>query len=215
MTEPGRRSSGTPAPLRLLFVCTANISRSPYAERRARQVLDGWNVEISSAGIPGYPGRDMDEEMAKLLPPRGADATGHVSRAVTDEILENADLVLTFEFGHHMKLLDAHPEHGHKVLGIGQLAAAVRRLEEAGERLPAVDDVDDLTEVVLRNAGANSMTYDVDDPYRRGTKVAIACADEIDRHLDRILPFIAGADLPRLAASEAAPPKKKKRWPWG
>ncbi len=214
MTEPGRRSNGSPAPLRVLFVCTANISRSPYAERRARQVLDGWNVEITSAGIPGYPGRGMDEEMAKLLLARGADAAGHVSRVVNDEIFEGSDLVLTFEFGHHMKLLDAHPEHRHKIVGIGQLATAVRRLEESGERLPAVDDVEDLAEVVRKNAGANSMTYDVDDPYRRGTKVAIACADEIDRHLDRILPFIAGAELPKLAASEVSAPKKK-RWPWG
>lgn len=209
----GRRSTGERAPLRVLFVCTANISRSPYAERRARQALAGWNVAVASAGIPGYPGRSMDEEMAKLLVERGGDASGHVSRAVTDDVLEAADLILPFEFGHHMKLLDAHPDHAHKIVGFGQLATAVKRMTGEDDVLPPVDDVDDLVRVVTQQAGPNSMSHDVEDPYRRGSKVATACADQIDEHLDQILPFLAGADLPKLAASEEAP--RKRRWPWG
>ena len=44
-----RRSTGTHAPSTVLFVCTANISRSPYAERRARQVLPDADAGITFA----------------------------------------------------------------------------------------------------------------------------------------------------------------------
>ena len=41
-------------PLRVLFVCTANIARSPYLEVRARQLAGpGVGVEFGSAGVPG------------------------------------------------------------------------------------------------------------------------------------------------------------------
>lgn len=35
-------------PLRVLFVCTANIARSPYAERRARQLLGDVPIAVAS-----------------------------------------------------------------------------------------------------------------------------------------------------------------------
>lgn len=214
MNEPGRRSTGTPAPLRVLFVCTANIARSPYAERRARQALEGLNVTVASAGIPGYPGRSMDEEMARLLQERGGDPTGHVSREVTDEVLARADLVLPFEFAQHMKLLDAHPDHAAKGIGFGHLATAARRLVDAGETLPPVGDVDELAHFVRQHAGPDSMSYDIDDPYRRGAKVATTCANQIDQRLDLVLPWLVGEELPKLAASEVDAPKRRWRWPW-
>lgn len=214
MTETaGRRSSGETRPLRILFVCTANISRSPYAERRARQALTGWNVEFHSAGIPGYPGRGMDREMAHVLELRGGSAEGHVSQAVSDELMRDANLVLPFEFAQHMKLLEAFPDQAAKILGVGQVGAAARAMTAAWVSLLPVDDVDDLAELVAEHVGVNSMSYDIEDPYRRGPKVALACADQIDEHLDLILPLLSGADLPKLAASE---PRRAERrgWPW-
>ena len=213
MTErvEGRRSTGATAPLRLLFVCTANISRSPYAERRARQALGGWNVDVASAGIPGYPGRGMDPEMAAQLVERGGDVTGHVSQAVSDALLAWSDLVLTFEFAQHMRLLDAHPEHAGKILGVGQLAAAEGRAD-AAQGAPPFDDVEDLVAWVTATVGVNSMRFDIDDPYRRGSKVATATADAIDRALDAFLPVLAEAELPRLAREQRDPPKRRRRW---
>lgn len=62
-------------PLRVLFVCTANIARSPYGERRVVQLSHGETLSVASAGIPGYPGRGMDQEMAAQLRTRGGEPT--------------------------------------------------------------------------------------------------------------------------------------------
>ncbi len=209
-----RRSTGTHAPSTVLFVCTANISRSPYAERRARQVLPpdaGAGITFASAGTPGYPGRGMDPAMAELLVARGGDASGHVSRAVDEEILRRVDLVVVFEFAHHMRLLDSFPRHRHVILGLQQAARAVRALGASRAEDAAASDALDRVEGLVSVAGQNSMSYDVEDPYRRGPKAAQDCADEIDQLLDVVLPFLAGREVPRLAVPPLAVPTEGTR----
>ena len=74
-----------------------------------------------------------------------------------------------------------------------------------------LEDVDDLISWVTTTVGVNSMRFDIDDPYRRGSKVATATADAIDRALDAFLPVLAEAELPRLAREQRDPPKRRRR----
>ena len=218
MTEAkGSHSTGTHPPLRVLFVCTANISRSPYAERRARQVLPGGadpDFTFASAGTPGYPDRGMDPAMQSLLAARGADASGHISRGVGQELMRRADLIVAFEFAQHMRLLDAFPEHRRAIVGLQQAARAVRSLEEADAVGSAGLDVVDRVERLVAAAGPNSMSLDVEDPYNRGPRAARACADEIDGLLDVLLPYLAGRPLPKLAVPPVEPQRRRPGWPW-
>lgn len=218
MTEAkGGRSTGTHPPLRVLFVCTANISRSAYAERRARQVLPGGtdpDFTFASAGTPGYPDRGMDPAMQSLLAARGADPSGHISRGVGEELMRRADLVVTFEFAQHMRLLDEFPEHRRVIVGLQQAARAVRSLEEADAVGRAGLDVVDRVERLIAAAGPNSMSLDVEDPYNRGPRAARACADEIDGLLDVLLPYLAGRTLPKLAVPPVEPERRRPGWPW-
>lgn len=180
------------APLQLLFVCTANISRSPYAERRAAHLLGalgavGDSATVESAGIPGYPGRVMDEPMAAQLRQRGGDPTGHVSRSLTSEMLALADVVVTFEFAQRMRILESHPGWEHKLFGLHQLVDAIDRTQvgSTGYRL-----VHELQSVV----GPDSMSWDVSDPHRRGASAALHAADEIDGALSVIVPVLVGLE---------------------
>ena len=170
-------------PLRVLFVCTANISRSPYAERRAADLLPGHDVTVASAGVPGLPGREMDPEMAAQLRAHGGDPEGHVSRSLTGDLLAQVDLVLTFEFAQRMRVLDAWPQHAAKVFGLHQFTDALA-LVSPGVTGKALE-----TEVA-RVSAPDSMTWDVADPYRRGRRVAGKCADEIDVALDLLVPAL-------------------------
>ena len=175
-----------PRPLRILFVCTANISRSPYAERRAAQLLaDFPMIQFSSAGIPGYPGRPMEDNMATVLRQRGASGEGHVSRSLTWEMIALADVALTFQFSQHMLILDAWPDHAPKVMGLLQFADIAERLYRPGTG-------PNLISQASAAARPDGMTWDIFDPYGRGMAAAVACAAEIDAALARILPVVTG-----------------------
>ena len=166
-------------------MCTANIARSPYAERRTRQLHAGSALTVSSAGIPGVPGRGMDSEMAAQLRSRGADPHGHVSRILTGDLLAATDLVLTFEFAHRLRIAAAWPDHAIKVFGVNQLRDAVDRLAAPAAGLELLDQA-----YALR--GPDGMNWDVADPHGRGQAAAARCADEIDGALSRIIPALAG-----------------------
>lgn len=159
--------------MRILYVCTANISRSPYAQVRTSELFEG-QLQASSAGIPGTTGRSMDPAMEAELPFEDDEALNHRSRVLTSEILDATDLALTMEFAHHMRILDAWPEARHKVFGLRQFVDAIRGL--AAHPGPG-DRVSQVAEVVT----ANSMMLDIEDPYGRGQRAARDCAGRLDR----------------------------------
>ena len=177
----------------MLFVCTANISRSPYAERRAAQLasgLSGTRVDTSSAGVPGFPGNAMDPVMAQELAARGVDGRGHLSRAVSGEILAATDVVLTLELAHRLRITERWPEHAAKVFGLRQLAHALGRSNADEGGLAALD-------AALAVSGPDSLGWDVTDPFGQGSAAARRCAAEIDEALQVIVPRLTGT---RVAA---------------
>lgn len=186
-------------PLNLLFVCTANISRSPYAERRARMLLGGAPITVASAGVPGYPDRSMDREMAAQLELRGGDPTGHVSRALDGDLLNWADLVVTFEYAHDLKILERWPEAAQRIFGLNQFAKTVTQFDAAHLSGP------ELISQARAVAERNSMGWDVDDPYGRGKRAATTATAHIDHAVESIIRGLLGlrpaADGPRRADS--------------
>ena len=200
-----RRASSTPepgrAPLSVLFVCTANIARSPYGERRTAQLLAGTHGEqlnVASAGTPGYPGRGMDVEMAAQLRSRGGDASGHVSRSLTHQLLVESDLVLTFEFAQRLRIIDEWPDQAVKVFGLRQFADALGRIRSPASGLELLDQA-------YAERPPDGMNLDVVDPHRRGAPAARACADQIDAVLSVIVPALGGG-----AAGAAPAPSPKE-----
>lgn len=90
------------APLRLLFVCSGNITRSPMAERLARQLADelGVRVETRSAGTLGISGRPADSKATDVCREVGIDLADHISQGVSEPLLRWADHVLVMELEH-------------------------------------------------------------------------------------------------------------------
>jgi protein-tyrosine phosphatase len=159
-------------PLRPLFVCTANVSRSPYAHYRAAEVF-GSQLAVTSAGVPGTEGWSMDPAMEAELPYEDVDALAHRSRPLTAQILDEADLVLTMEFAHHMRILDQWPEAASKVFGLRQFVDGLHRITPAGAATERVAQV-------RAAVTPNSMMLDIADPYRRGSRAARTCAQVLD-----------------------------------
>jgi protein-tyrosine-phosphatase len=172
-------------PLRVLFVCTANISRSPYLELTARRLAgEGADVVFASAGTHGFDAHTMDEAMVPLLP--DGTAAEHASRRLTRAILEDADLVLTAEATHRSFILEEFPQHFRKVFTVGQFAATVEEHPDLrGRQLVAA--------AAARRTAARP-EHDIADPYRRGEAAAATAADTMSRMLGVIVPRLtAGA----------------------
>ncbi len=170
-------------PLQVLFVCTANICRSAYAERRAGMLVPpGRAVRISSAGTYGLAAQEMSEEMGQVLQERGGDPTGHRSRRVRLADLQAADVVLTMETAHRLHLIDDFPGMAPKVFTITQFAGALDTVD------PTLVGAD-LVAAVFRARPVPGP--DVSDPYRRGRAANLACADLLDGLLERIVPRLA------------------------
>ncbi|WP_182524726.1 adenylyl-sulfate kinase [Nocardioides dongkuii] len=175
------------APLKVLFVCTANICRSPFMELMARQLAGpDANIEFRSAGTHGFTDHEMDEVMATTLAPRGvADHSAFRSRAIDKAILDEADLVLTAEAAHRTFILDDHPALFRKVFTIGQFAEVVRALG------PDVSGRELLEQAAQRRGNADA-ALDVHDPYRRGPEAAETAAAGIEELLRVVVPALAG-----------------------
>lgn len=177
------------APLRVLFVCTANICRSPYMELRARTLLgSSTQVEFTSAGTHGFRAHEVDRTMATVLTDRGVSRellTSFVSRPLTRELIAQADLVLTAESSHRTFVLEEAPGAFRKAFTLGQFAESIDRVSSSLTGAALV------TAVGHRRAGAID-AHDVRDPYRRGRAAAEASADQIDSLLQAVLTRLAG-----------------------
>lgn len=163
----------------VLFLCTANICRSAYAEVRASMLAP--HLSYSSAGIQGWTNHRMDDPMALVLAERGGDAHGFRSSRFRVPMARDARLVLTAEVRHRTAVLDELPAARNRTFTLGQLAAIVAS---------APDDLrgDELIRWAAGLRQPADPRYDVADPYRRGPQAAAQAADAIDAALAVILP---------------------------
>ncbi len=173
-------------PLRLLFVCTANICRSPTMELVARELVGPADVEVSSAGTHARDGQPMNPEMVATLPPGTLDGVADFrSRHLTHDLLAGADLVLTAEDVHRRHILDDLPALHRRVFTLGQFAATIDELPgEVGHELVLAAG---------RRRAPATREHDVPDPYRRGTAAAEAATGTITAMLSVIVPRLTAA----------------------
>ena len=108
-------------PHRLLFVCTANICRSPMAEGLARDYARrrGWPVEVRSGGIMGLMDKPAAANAVAVMKEIGVDISMHRSGGIDDELLEWADYVLVMELRHQSVLHERHPQCEGRVMMLG------------------------------------------------------------------------------------------------
>jgi sulfate adenylyltransferase len=168
-------------PVRVLFVCTANICRSPYLELRTRQLLGpDSGVEVSSAGTHGMNREPVSDTMQAEFDQRGTDATAFRSRPVTREMVAEADLVLTAEAAHRTYLLEDSPAAFRKIFTLGQFVASAEAVD------PALRGRDLLEALANRRVPA-APGHDIDDPYRRGSEAARKAAVRMEELLEKLV----------------------------
>lgn len=90
----------------ILFVCTANICRSPMAEAMFNVLAGerGLPYRAESAGISDFGGNPMSSIAREVLGEAGITAGGHRSRMVTKGMVREARLILVMGPCHAVEL---------------------------------------------------------------------------------------------------------------
>lgn len=182
----------TDAPLRIEFVCTANISRSPYAERRAASLCAGHPFVFSSSGLMAREGIHMDPAMVAELRARGLSDEGHRSKPLDADRIDAADALLVMEVRQRQRMLESWPEATMKTFTFAQF---VQALESVPQGVPRPQ----LIEEVFAVRPAPDSREDVTDPYRRGREAASAAAQHLDALVKRMAVGLGVPELPRRA----------------
>jgi len=112
--------------MKVLFVCSGNVSRSYLAEMLLRHKVEMGalsNISISSAGLFAYPGNPPDPHMVEYLQNRGIDPGHHEARQMSKEDVDWADLILVMEKEQKEIIEDRWPEAEGRVELLGRFSS--------------------------------------------------------------------------------------------
>ncbi len=166
----------------ILFVCTANICRSPAAEYLARARFGTLDHEFSSAGFL-YDDRPAEPDMVTTLAGVGVDASTHRSRIISADLVASVDLVLTMEARHVQDIA---------LLSEAAFFKTIPLMEAVDRVRPGMT----VTEFVDSLGARSPMTYfdtkwDVEDPYRRSKRKYRKSVDRIGELVEQIVPVLS------------------------
>lgn len=107
--------------MRILFVCTGNICRSPTADGIMRQLVQdhGLTWEVDSAGTHDYHiGDQPDRRTIQTAAKHSIDLSPLRARKVTTRDFQRFDLILAMDDGHLSRLRRLQPANSHAEIGL-------------------------------------------------------------------------------------------------
>lgn len=84
--------------IKVLFVCTGNICRSPMAEVLFAHMAP--DAEVSSAGTMDWSGQPAHEYAIAAMAERGLDLSAHRSRRLSEYLVDESDLIVVMTRNH-------------------------------------------------------------------------------------------------------------------
>lgn len=108
------------APVRsVVFICHGNIMRSPMAETMFRAAAP--HIRVESAGTFAVAGRNADARAARVAAEFGYSLEHHHAQPLSQEMIEDADLLVVMDYVNYIVLTDRFPQAARKTLLLGSL----------------------------------------------------------------------------------------------
>ena len=172
-------------------MCTGNICRSPFAATLLDTHLADLDVRVHSAGTQALVGRGMPAEARTLAQQHGVTAElagAHRARLLTEDLMRDADLVLTMTEEHATHAVQLHPRRLHRTFTLREFARLAETLsdDDIAAALDAAENprmrLSALLQTVAEQRGVApraTEAEDVIDPYKQSDAVYQQSADEM------------------------------------
>lgn len=159
--------------MKVLFVCTGNICRSPMGELMFPLFFHSDAVETDSAGVNGLIDHQIDPSSNKLLKLDGIDASSFRSKRITPQLALSSDLILCFTEAQRGNIVTLAPRARSRTYTVSDFANLCRYC--AGNGLICGDTIEDRLDSIIANASMVRpmlpASQDIKDPYRREFKM--------------------------------------------
>ncbi|MGC9001782.1 MAG: low molecular weight protein arginine phosphatase [Dictyoglomus sp.] len=109
--------------MKIVFVCTGNTCRSPMAEYLFKDIMEKmnvYNIELTSAGIFAFEGREPSQFSVKVMLEKGIDISSHRSKRLTIDLVKEASIVYTMTKDQLFILKEMYPNFKNKILTLGE-----------------------------------------------------------------------------------------------
>uniref|UniRef100_UPI00110CA76D arsenate reductase/protein-tyrosine-phosphatase family protein n=1 Tax=Modestobacter altitudinis TaxID=2213158 RepID=UPI00110CA76D len=172
--------------MRLLFVCTGNLCRSPLAERLFRSWVErelgsARGVRVESAGTAAAVG-PMDERAAQALRELGGEPDGAVARQLQAGETADIDLVLTMTREQRREVLRRDPRAMRRVFTLAEAATLLPLIDRTGlDLLPLTERTQELAARLdaARARRAGGPADDIRDPIGQSLELHREVAGQI------------------------------------
>lgn len=110
--------------MNILFICTGNTCRSPMAEGILRELAKekGLDIKVKSAGLVATEDGDISRDAISTLKDIGIDISDIRSKSVNEDLIQEADLILTMSQRHKGNLTLKYPYIREKVFLLNEYA---------------------------------------------------------------------------------------------
>ena len=176
--------------MNILFVCTGNICRSPLAEQVFAQLLEAQSsqtaVPVDSAGTYAVVAAPMNSGSVAAMESLGFEPQAHSAKQLTRQLVEWANLVLTFEEGQRTDVVELLPRANKYTFTLLEFANLIALFQSAA---PDLDSR--LAETLLHRGMVQQLdNLDIADPYGKDAAAFEAMANLTRSHLQEVVAWL-------------------------